>query len=408
MLKSKSVLIGICGGIAAYKVCEVISSLFQAGAEVRVILTDTAQRFITPVTVSTLSRHPAYTDADFWQATHSRPLHISLGEEADLFLIAPLTANTLGKLTYGLGDNLLTNTVLASRCPILLAPAMNTEMWEQPMVQRNWQQLRRNTRYHSIGPGSGLLACDRTGSGRMAEPGEIITKLQSLAYTQGQQDFKGKRILISGGGTREHLDPVRFLGNPSTGKMALALAQAASDRGGIVTLIHGPIAPELLPISPNYKLIAVVSAEEMENAIMTYLVESDIIIMSAAVADIKPTNYTNYKLPKKELPAELKLEPVMDILAKLGTLKKAHQMLIGFAAQTGEIVNPALEKLKRKNLDIIVANPIDQSEAGFGANTNQAVFINAKEQQQTIESCSKLELAHRLLDFTKIGVISDQ
>ncbi len=409
MLKSKLVLIGVCGGIAAYKVCEVISSLFQAGAEVRVILTEAAQGFITPLTVSTLSRHQAYTDADFWQGIHSRPLHIALGEEADLFLIAPLTANTLGKLTHGLADNLLTNTVLASECPILLAPAMNTEMWEQSVIQRNWQQLRRNTRYHSIGPGSGLLACDRVGSGRMAEPIEIINKLQSLTYTQGQQDFKGKRILISGGGTREHLDPVRFLGNPSTGKMALALAQAASDRGAIVTLVHGPIAPELLPLSPNYKLMSVVSADQMEAVIMSHLVESDIIIMSAAVADVKPVNYTNHKLPKKELPTELKLEPVTDILAKLGTLKKAHQTLIGFAAQTGDIVNPALEKLKRKNLDIIVANPIDQPEAGFGTNTNQAIFIDANNQQKIIDSCSKLELAHRLLDFVKIkGVTSIQ
>ncbi|EAZ91865.1 bifunctional phosphopantothenoylcysteine decarboxylase/phosphopantothenate--cysteine ligase CoaBC [Crocosphaera chwakensis] len=408
MLKSKSVLIGISGGIAAYKVCEVISSLFQAGAEVRVILTESAQRFITPLTVSTLSRHQAYTDAEFWQGTHSRPLHIALGEKADLFLIAPLTANTLGKLTHGLADNLLTNTVLASECPILLAPAMNTEMWEQPVIQRNWQQLKRNVRYHSIGPGSGLLACDRVGSGRMAEPREIITKLKSIAYTQGQEDFKGKRILISGGGTREHLDPVRFLGNPSTGKMALALAQAASDRGAIVTLVHGPIAPELLSLSPDYKLISVVSADQMEAVIMSHLVESDIIIMSAAVADVKPANYADYKLPKKELPTELKLESVTDILANLGTLKKNHQTLIGFAAQTGDIVNPALEKLKRKNLDIIVANPIDQPEAGFGTNTNQAIFIDANGQQKNINSCSKLELAHRLLDFVKIKGISPE
>lgn len=401
MLKSKSVLIGISGGIAAYKVCEVISFLFQAGANVRVILTEAAQSFITPLTVSTLSRHQAYTDRDFWQGSYSRPLHISLGEEADLFLIAPLTANTLAKLTHGLADNLLTNTILASGCPILLAPAMNTEMWEQPVIQRNWRQLTRNTRYHSIGPGSGLLACDRVGSGRMAEPREIIKKLQSIAYTQGQQDFKGKRILITGGGTREHLDPVRFLGNPSTGKMALALAQAASDRGAIVTLIHGPIAPELLPLSPNYKLISIVSADQMEAVIMSHVVESDIMIMSAAVADVKPVNYTDYKLPKKELPTELKLEPVTDILSKLGTLKKAHQVLIGFAAQTGDIVKPALDKLKRKNLDIIVANPIDQPNSGFGTNRNQAIFIDADEQQKTIDSCSKLELSHQLLDFIK-------
>jgi phosphopantothenoylcysteine decarboxylase/phosphopantothenate--cysteine ligase len=402
MLKSKSVLIGIGGGIAAYKVCEVISSLFQVGAEVRVILTDTAQQFVTPLTIATLSRHQAYTDQDFWQATHSRPLHIALGEWADLFLIAPLTANNLAKLTYALADNLLTNTVLASRCPILLAPAMNTEMWEQPTVQRNWTQLRQDPRYHTIGPGSGLLACDRIGSGRMAEAQEIVTKLQSLAYSQGQQDFQGKRILISAGGTREHLDPVRFLGNPATGKMGLALAQAASDRGAIVTLIHGPIAPELLPISPNYQLISVVNAEQMEAVIMTHFLEADIIIMSAAVADVKPANYTDRKLPKKELPNQLQLEPVTDILAQLGNKKTNKQTLIGFAAQTGDIVKPALDKLRCKNLDIIVANPVDIKEAGFGSNTNQAVFINTKGQQKNIDSCSKLELSHRLLDFMKL------
>ncbi|MEL4897489.1 bifunctional phosphopantothenoylcysteine decarboxylase/phosphopantothenate--cysteine ligase CoaBC [Crocosphaera sp. Alani8] len=399
MLKSKSILIGVGGGIAAYKVCEVVSSLFQSGAEVRVILTETAQRFIKPLTVATLSRHQAYTDKDFWQATHSRPLHIALGEEADLFLIAPLTANTLGKLAHGLADNLLTNTVLASRCPILLAPAMNTEMWEQPIIQRNWEKLKTDPRYHGVGPGSGLLACDRIGSGRMAEPKEIINKLNSLAYTQGKRDLKGKRILITGGGTREHLDPVRFLGNPSTGKMGLALAQAASDRGGMVTFIHGAIASELLPISPDYKIIPVVTAEEMKAAVMTHSEQSDIIIMSAAVADVKPSDYANYKLPKKELPTNLKLETVVDILSKLGNAKKPHQILIGFAAQTGDIVNPALDKLKRKNLDIIVTNPIDKKGAGFGTNTNQAILIDNQGKQKIVDSCSKLELSHQLLDF---------
>ncbi|MEA5510513.1 bifunctional phosphopantothenoylcysteine decarboxylase/phosphopantothenate--cysteine ligase CoaBC [Crocosphaera sp. UHCC 0190] len=399
MLHKKNVLIGIGGGIAAYKVCEVISSLFKSGATVRVILTDTAQQFITPLTVSTLSRHQAYTDQDFWQATHSSPLHIELGEWADMFLIAPLTANTLAKLTYGLADNLLTNTVLASRCPILLAPAMNTEMWEQSSVQRNWQQLQQEPRYHTIGPGSGLLACDRVGSGRMAEPSAIVTKLQSLFYTKGQKDYQGKHILISAGGTREHLDPVRFIGNPSTGKMGLALAQAVSDRGGIVTLIHGPIASELLPISPQYKLIPVISAAEMETAMLSHFSEAEIIIMSAAVADVKPAHYAKEKLPKSALSRSLDLEPVPDIIAQLGQKKQPHQCLIGFAAQTGDIVTPALDKLKRKQLDIIVANPVDVNNAGFGSDTNQAILINGKGKQKKIESCSKLELAHQLLDF---------
>ncbi|GBF82332.1 bifunctional phosphopantothenoylcysteine decarboxylase/phosphopantothenate--cysteine ligase CoaBC [Aphanothece sacrum] len=399
MLNQQNILIGMGGGIAAYKVCEVISSLFQQGVNVRVILTNTAQQFITPLTVSTLSRHQAYTDADFWQPIHSRPLHIELGEWANLFLIAPLTANTLGKLTSGLADNLLTNTVLASNCPILLAPAMNTDMWEQPTVQRNWQQLQEYSRYHTIGPGAGLLACDRVGSGRMAEPSEIITKLQSLLYTKGQQDFQGKRILISAGGTREYLDPVRFIGNPATGKMGLALAQASRDRGAVVTLIHGPIASELLPTPSNYRRIPVVSAGQMEKEMLTHFSEADIIIMSAAVADVKPAQYSQVKLPKNTLPKSLELESVSDIIAQLGKIKEPHQCLIGFAAQTGDIVTPAIDKLKRKQLDIIVANPVDQNNAGFGSDNNQAIFIHAKGQQKKIDSCSKLELAHQLLDF---------
>ena len=191
------VLVGIGGGIAAYKVCEVISGLFKAGIEVKVILTESAQQFITPLTVATLSRHPAHTDQDFWQPIYHRPLHIELGEWADLLLIAPLTANTLGKLAQGLADNLLTNTVLASTCPVLLAPAMNTEMWNQVAVRRNWQLLSQDSRYHSAGPAVGLLACDRVGTGRMSEPDTILPYITSLLHTHGKRDLLGKRVLIS-------------------------------------------------------------------------------------------------------------------------------------------------------------------------------------------------------------------
>ncbi|MBE9117303.1 bifunctional phosphopantothenoylcysteine decarboxylase/phosphopantothenate--cysteine ligase CoaBC [Lusitaniella coriacea LEGE 07157] len=394
MLRGKRVLIGIGGGIAAYKVCEVISSLFKAGAQVRVILTESATAFITPLTVSTLSRHPAYRDRDFWQPTHQRPLHIELGEWAEIFLIAPLTANTLGKLACGLADNLLTNTVLASRCPILLAPAMNTEMWEQLAVQRNWQQLRQDPRYHSVGPDAGLLACDRVGTGRMAEPTEIFLALQSLLYTQGKRDLVGKQILISGGGTREFLDPVRFIGNPSTGKMGLALAQAAFYRGASVTLVCAPLEGSV-PV----QILEIANAAQMREAMLQCLPKADWIVMSAAVADVKPASYTPHKLPKKALPDCLPLEPVPDILAELGTKKHPHQRLIGFAAQTGDIVKPALEKLQRKNLDAIAANPIDRAGAGFASNTNEAVFLDRAGRQQTIPSCTKLELAHQLFDF---------
>jgi phosphopantothenoylcysteine decarboxylase/phosphopantothenate--cysteine ligase len=390
------VLISIGGGIAAYKVCEVISTLFKTGVEVRAILTRSSQEFITPLTITTLCRHPAYTDDSFWQPTHDRPLHIELGEWADLLVIAPLTANTLGKLTYGLADNLLTNTVLASRCPVLLAPAMNTDMWEQLAVQRNWQQLQQDPRYHTVGPGAGLLACDRTGVGRMAEPPEILTSIHSLLHTNGKRDLVGKRVLISTGGTREYLDPVRFIGNPSTGKMGLALAQAALNRGAFVTLVHAPATWD----SPlGMRLIPVVSAEQMRQAMLENFADADVIVMSAAVADVKPAEYSSQKLPKRSLPTSLPLAPVPDIVAELGRLKQPHQRLIGFAAQTGDIVTPALEKLRQKKLDAIAANPIDQPESGFGSDTNQAILINSQGYQQPIPPCSKLQLAHHLFDF---------
>ncbi|HLP89675.1 MAG TPA: bifunctional phosphopantothenoylcysteine decarboxylase/phosphopantothenate--cysteine ligase CoaBC [Nostocaceae cyanobacterium] len=393
---SKRVLIGVGGGIAAYKACEVVSSLFKMGVEVRVILTNSAQKFITPLTLATLSRHHAYTDDDFWQPVYSRPLHIELGEWADLIVIAPLTANTLAKLAYGMADNLLTNTVLASTCPVLLAPAMNTDMWEQVAVQRNWQELLTDQRYHGLGTGTGLLACDRIGAGRMVEPPEIIAYAQSLLHTQGKRDLTGKTVLISTGGTREHFDPVRFIGNPATGKMGLALAQAALHRGAKVTLVHTP-ASWVVPV--GVQAIKVISAAEMHQAMIEFLPNADVIIMAAAVADVKPKDYYREKLPKRSLPENLPLAPVPDIVAELAQRKQPQQILIGFAAQTGDIITPAREKLQRKKLDIIVANPIDQPDAGFGTDNNQAVFLDHRGEQLQIPPCSKLEMSHYLFDF---------
>lgn len=392
------VLIGIGGGIAAYKVCEVVSFLAKSGVEVKVILTAAACEFITPLTLATLSRNPAFTDRDFWQPIHGRPLHIELGEWADVFAIAPLTANSLAKLAHGFADNLLTNTVLASTCPILLAPAMNTDMWEQSTVQRNWQEIFTNSRYHSVGPSAGILACDRIGSGRMAEPSEIIAHIQSLLHTKGKKDFVGKRVLISAGGTREFLDPVRFIGNPSTGKMGLALATAALHRGASVTLVHAPITGEI-PL--GVKTVGVTSAAEMQKAMLESFSSADLIIMSAAVADVKPANYASEKLPKKSLPTALDLEFVPDIVAKLGNLKQPHQKLVGFAAQTGDIVTPALEKLKKKKLDAIAANPIDKINSGFASDNNQAILLDSQGRQVEIPTCSKLEMAHLLFDFVQ-------
>jgi phosphopantothenoylcysteine decarboxylase / phosphopantothenate---cysteine ligase len=390
------VLIGIGGGIAAYKVCEIISSLFKAGIEVKVILTAGGEQFITPLTVATLSRHPAYTDKNFWQPVHHRPLHIELGEWADLILIAPLTANTLAKLAYGLADNLLTNTILASTCPVLLAPAMNTEMWEQTSVQRNWQLLCQDSRYHSAGPAAGLLACDRVGIGRMSEPETILPYIHSLLHTHGKLDLRGKRVLISAGGTREFFDPVRFIGNPSTGKMGLALAQAAVHRGAIVTLVHSTL-PDV-EIDHRIGKIPVVNSEQMQQQMLTHFDDADLTIMTAAVADVKPAHYSDRKLPKQLLPTELKLAPVADIISKLSQLKQPHQQLIGFAAQTGDIITPALEKLARKQLDAIVTNPVDLPDSGFGSDLNQAVILKKNGDRFDILPCSKLEMAHQILD----------
>lgn len=394
--KLQRVLIGVGGGIAAYKICEVVSTLFKSGVEVRTILTNSAQHFITPLTFSTLSRQSAYTDENFWHSTNSRPLHIELGEWADIFLIAPLTANTLAKLAYGMADNLLLNTVLASTCPILLAPAMNTDMWEQETVRQNWQKVLTFNRFHSLETASGLLACDRVGAGRMAEPQEIVTYVQSLLQTGGKRDFVDKKILISAGGTREYLDPVRFIGNPATGKMGLALAHSALHRGADVTLVRGAASWDF-PL--GVKGITVDTAEEMRSQMLRYLPDADVIIMSAAVADVKPREYSSEKLPKKALPEALPLENVGDIIAELASCKQKNQKLIGFAAQTGDIVTPAKEKLQRKNLDAIVANPIDEIGSGFGSDTNQAIYIDKQGKEIEIPMCSKLEMAHRILDL---------
>ncbi|MFM7326045.1 MAG: bifunctional phosphopantothenoylcysteine decarboxylase/phosphopantothenate--cysteine ligase CoaBC, partial [Nodosilinea sp.] len=370
MSELRRVLIGITGGIAAYKVGAVISDLAKAGNQVRGVLTTSAQSFITPLTVACLSRQRAHTDEDFWQASQGRPLHIELGEWAEVLLIAPLSAHSLAKLAHGLADNLLTNTVLASTCPVLLAPAMNTDMWQQAVVQRNWQILLEDPRYHSVGPGQGMLACDRRGTGRMAEPEDILPYLNSLLHTKGHRDLRGKMVLISGGGTQEYLDPVRFIGNPATGKMALALALAASHRGARVTLVHGPMDATLTDRLGEVQAVGVTSAAAMHQALVTHQPQADWIIMAAAVADVRPQVQFATKLAKPEIPSPLPLEPVVDIVADLAQRRSSQQIVIGFAAQTGEILKPALEKLHRKGLDAIVANPVDQPNRGFGSDRN--------------------------------------
>lgn len=400
-VQNRRVLVGVGGGIAAYKVCEVVSSLAKAGALVRVMMTASAEQFVSPLTFATLSRHGAYGDRHFWDASQPRPLHIELGEWAELLILAPLTANTLGKLVHGLADNLVTNTVLASTCPVLVAPAMNTDMWQQRTVQHNWQTLLNDPRFHSAAPGEGRLACDRVGMGRMAEPEDLLLWGRSLLFTQGKRDLTGTHLLISTGSTREFLDPVRFIGNPSTGKMGIALAHAARHRGATVTLVHGPIAEAELIGLDAIERSPVVTAEEMHRALIQHLPQADWVIMAAAVADVKPAQTHAHKLPKADLPNQLPLAPVPDLIADIAKRKRPHQRLIGFAAQTGDIVPPALDKLRRKGLDAIVANPIDQPNSGFGSDHNQAVFLDVHGRQRAIAICSKLEMAHHLLDFAR-------
>ena len=393
------VLIGISGGIAAYKVCEVVSSLAKRGIEVRVILTRSASEFVTPLTFATLSRQPAYTDADFWQPSNGRPLHIELAEWADVILLAPMTANTLAKVAYGFADNLLTNTLLAANCPILFAPAMNTTMWLQPTVQENWRKVLTFSNYKAIAPTDGILACDAVGTGRMAEPEIILEYIESFLFTQGKQDLKGKQVLVSAGGTREFIDPVRFIGNPSTGKQGVAIAKAAIHRGAKVVLVKaGDLA-----INPEMELqtINVRSAQEMQEVMQMAFPMADITIAAAAVGDVRSQLQSDRKLPKSELPLNLELEYIPDIIADLATRKRADQILVGFAAQTGtesEIVAAAKDKLVRKGLDAIAANAVNSSQTGFGTDTNQATFINKHGNIVSTPLCSKLEIAHRLFD----------
>jgi phosphopantothenoylcysteine decarboxylase / phosphopantothenate---cysteine ligase len=399
-MDERRVLVAVGGGIAAYKVCQLVSSLVQAGMQVRVMLTNSAQAFVTPLSFSTLSRSPAYTDQDFWQRDRGRPLHIELGEWAELIVLAPLTANTLGKLAHGLADNLVTNTILASTCPVIAAPAMNTDMWEQKTVQRNWHTLLEDDRYYAANPGSGLLACDRVGPGRMAEPETLLLQIQSLLM-RSQRDLIGRHILVSAGSTQEFLDPVRYIGNPSTGKMGAAIAQAAFYRGASVTMVHGPMAQADLQFLSGVRLIEATTAVTMRNAMQQEMAAVDWIFMAAAVADLKPKDYRDRKIPKNDLPKRLALVEVPDIIAGLSNHKQRHQRLVGFAAQTGDFETPAKEKMERKELDAIVANPIDLPEGGFGSDVNQGVWLDRWGRREEIPLCSKLEMAHRILDAAR-------
>ncbi|MFQ3613790.1 MAG: bifunctional phosphopantothenoylcysteine decarboxylase/phosphopantothenate--cysteine ligase CoaBC [Cyanobacteriota bacterium] len=395
----RRLLIGVSGGIAAYKTCALVSGLAQQGAEVKVVLTTAAEKFVSPLTFAALSRQPTLTDADFWQSTRGRPLHIELGDWAEAILIAPLSANTLAKLAHGLADNLLTNVVLASQCPVALAPAMNTQMWRAQAVAQNWQRLQRDPRFWALPTASGRLACDAVGEGRLLEPEALQEYALALLWTKGQRDWQGKRVLISAGGTREPIDAVRFIGNPSSGRMGIALAVAAACRGASVTLVHGPLG---IPFQPEWfgiQALSVETAAQLEKVLNTLFPQMDMLWMAAAVGDIRPAQPFTGKLPKAQLPETLPLERIPDVVAALSQGKRPEQRIIGFAAQTGDPLPPAQEKLHQKGLDAIVANPIDLPDSGFGSPHNQGYWIPRCGDIKTILPCEKPLMAHRLLDL---------
>ncbi|HEX3033321.1 MAG TPA: bifunctional phosphopantothenoylcysteine decarboxylase/phosphopantothenate--cysteine ligase CoaBC [Bacillota bacterium] len=393
MWHNKFVVVGVTGGIAAYKGAELVSTLVKQGAEVQVIMTASAQHFITPLTLQTLSKNPVITDM-FNEPKSWEVQHIALADRADLFIIAPATANILGKVACGIADDMLSTTIMATRAPVLFAPAMNIHMYANAVVQDNISRLKK-LGYHFIEPASGRLACGYEGKGRLPEVQAIMAAGAELL--QGRiavQDMAGLRVLVTAGATREALDPVRFITNHSTGKMGYAIAAQAARRGADVMLISGPAT---LPVPARVKLKNIQTAREMFDAVTENYSQADIVIKSAAVADYRPKQTSAQKIKKKEGDLVLELERNPDILAWLGE-HKVNQVLVGFAAETNDLVANASDKVRRKNLDFIVANDLTQEGAGFGTDTNVVKFIFADGKVVDQPKMTKQEVANAILD----------
>ncbi|MCX8012556.1 MAG: bifunctional phosphopantothenoylcysteine decarboxylase/phosphopantothenate--cysteine ligase CoaBC, partial [Desulfobacterota bacterium] len=362
-LKNKNIVLGVTGGIAAYKVPELVRKLRRAEANVQVIMTKNAQEFITPLTFQTVSQMPVITEM-FHPFTTAEVLHISLADKADLVVIAPATANIIAKIAMGIADDFLSTLVLATKAPVLLAPAMNVNMFTNPATQENIEILKKRG-FSFVGPDRGELACGWEGKGRMTEVDEIF---QFIKTTLTPKDLSGKKILVTSGPTREPLDPVRFITNRSSGKMGYALAQAASNRGAEVTLVTGPT--HLSP--PPVKIISVETAVQMHQETIRLYFSMDVVIMAAAVADYRPEDFSCQKLKKREEKISVSLVKNPDILAEMGK-NKGDTFLVGFAAETENLLSNAKKKLKEKNVDLIIANDVTQSGAGFESDTNIAV-----------------------------------
>lgn len=389
MLKGKTVLLCVTGGIAAYKIASLASMLVKAGADVRVIMTEHATNFITPITFETLTGHKCIVDT-FDRNFEFKVAHISLAQQADVILVAPATANVIAKLANGLADDMLTTTILASEAPTLVSPAMNTHMFLKQVTQDNLDKLRHYG-MEVIDPASGYLACGDTGAGKMPEPALLMQYI--LKAVLRKKDMAGKRVLITAGPTQEAVDPVRYLTNHSTGKMGYALAKEASYRGAKVTLISGKVA---LEAPPFVDFVSITSAKELYDEVTTRAPEQDIIIMAAAVADYRPKHVADQKIKKSDDEAVMELERTDDILMSLGQVKKTGQFLCGFSMETESMEANSRKKLEKKNLDMIVANNLKEPGAGFATDTN-VVTIITKEESKKLSIRSKDEVASEIL-----------
>ncbi len=389
MLKGKKIVLGVTGGIAAYKAAELVRELVKEEAEVHVVMTRSAQAFITPLTFQTLSGNPVTTEL-FNLIAESEIGHIALADKADLLAIAPATANIIGKIAAGIADDMLTTIVLATQAPVLMAPAMNVHMWENKICQENIQKLRSHG-YHFIDPDAGELACGYEGKGRLAEIPAIVEEIRSLL---SPKDFSGDGVLVTAGPTEEPMDPVRFLSNRSSGKMGFALARAARRRGAEVTLISGPTS---LAVPPQMKHISVRSAVQMREAVMGHLESASVLIMAAAVSDYRPKQRALEKIKKSAPEAVVELELNPDILAEAGRHKKSR-ILVGFAAETENLLASSREKLKKKNLDLIVANDVTLPGAGFRVDTNIVKIIDRDGKVEELPLMAKEDLADHILD----------
>lgn len=393
MLENKKIVLGITGGIAAYKACNLARLLIKKGAEVQVVMTPSAKEFITPLTLSTLTHKPVVSEF-FDRRDGSWHSHVDIGLWADAMIVAPATASSIGKMANGIADNMLVTTYLSMKAPVFVAPAMDLDMFAHPSTQQNIQRLVAYGN-HIIEPGTGFLASKLEGKGRMEEPEKIVEVLEQ--YFAKQQRLSGKKVLITAGPTYEKIDPVRFVGNYSSGKMGFALAEACAMQGAEVTLVSGPVM--LQTKHPAIRRIDVESAQEMYDAATSHFPEADITILSAAVADFTPETTADKKIKRKGDELVLNLRPTQDIAAALGTLKKDNQLLVGFALETDNEVQNAQSKMERKNLDFIVLNSLQDKGAGFRVDTNKITILDRQQGITAYDVKTKQEVAEDIVEY---------